>query len=303
MNAIFSRIIGHTAVKRRLSVQIERDAVPHALLFYGPRHLGKATLAEAFASVFLDTDRLSTHPDFRAVGRLRDPKTAKLAKRIGIEAIRELRNHLRMTGFLGGRKVAVIDEAERMSDEAANGLLKTLEEPSKGSVIVLIVHELSRVPSTIRSRSALFPFTRVPDALLEEALRERAFPEAEVLRLGRFSAGRPGIALTLEKDRDMLHWYVEQESRWEALRREPLYRRFASLGALAGAKTDREETVRTISDATSLWETLLQRELRSGSRDAVRVLHELAALRAGLDTNVQPRLLLERFALALESAS
>jgi len=300
MNGPFSDIIGHDAVVGRLRAQLDRDVVPHALLFHGPKHLGKGAVAAAYAASLLATDRPEAHPDFRAIGRLRDEKTGKLKKMIGIETVRELRNHLQMTGFLGGRKVAVIDEAERMSEEAANGLLKTLEEPSKGSVIILIAHDLTRVLPTVRSRAAVFPFMRVPDIRLEEALRDRRFPEADVQRLSRFAAGRPGIALSLERDDDMLHWYMEQEARWEALRRGPLHKRFSSMEGLAPDRADREETVRTISDAAAFWETLLQRELRRGSKDAARLLAELATLRGSLDTNVAPRLLLERFALSME---
>lgn len=303
MTQHFSHIIGHRAIKQRLSVLLERDVVPHALLFHGPKHLGKGSVAEAFASALLGVEHVTSHPDTRLIGRVHDVKTGKLKKKIGIEVIRELREHLQMTGFLGGRKVVIIDEADRMSEEAANGLLKTLEEPSKGSVIILIAHDLARVLPTVRSRSALFPFVRVVDTELEESLRTKHLSEAELQRLSRFAAGRPGIAIALEKDPDMLHWYLEQESRWETLRQGPLHRRFAALEGLAPARSDREETVRTITDATAFWETLLRRELRRGSSDAVHLLSELAELRAGLDINIQPRLLLERFALAMEPVS
>lgn len=303
MNSQFSQIIGHKTILTRLSILLERDVVPHALLFHGPKHLGKGSVAEALAKALLETDAISAHPNMRVITRARDAKTGKLKKKIGIEVIRELRTHLQMTGFLGKRKVVIIDEAERMSEEAANGLLKTLEEPSEGSVIILIVHNLTHILPTVRSRSALFPFVRVGDSELEDALRRTHVAEAEVQRFSRFSAGRPGIAVSLGQDPDMLHWYRDQESRWDALRRGTLHARFASLASLAPARADREETVRTITDATAFWETLLRRELRRGSRDAARLLEELAQLREGLDINIQPRLLLERFALAMEPDS
>lgn len=303
MSSVFESIIGHEAVLRRLSVQLERDVVPHALLFHGPRHLGKGAVADAFAAAVLGTDRPDAHPDMRRIGRPRDDKTGKLKKAIGIEAVRELRGHLQMTGFLGGKKVVIIDEAERMSEEAANGLLKTLEEPSAGSVVILVAHDLSRVLPTVRSRSAVYPFSRVADGDVEEALRARRLSEADVQRIARFAAGRPGVAIGLHEDPDMLHWYAEQEALWGALRKGTLAERFRSLEALAPARADREETVKSVSDAVSLWETLLQRELRRGSRDAARLLRELSSLRSGLDVNMQPRLLLERFALALEHQS
>lgn len=300
MNDDFSHIIGHEKILHRLRMALKNDVFPHALLFTGRRHLGKRTLALAAAAALLGAERPEHHADFRLVERQNDEKSGKLKKTIPISEIRGLREHLQMTSFLGGRKVAVIDEADHLSIEAANGLLKTLEEPSGRTHLFLIAHDAERVPVTIRSRAAVIPFSRVPDSVLSESLRNRGFQDEDIARLTRFSAGRPGVALELSRDADMVHWYAEQESLWHALRREPLHRRFSLLAELAPPKSDREETARKLRDVFMFWETLLQRELRHGSTHATDLLGALSVMRSGLEINIQPRLLLEEFAMSLE---
>jgi len=300
MNDYFSHIIGHEKAMHRFRTALTNDVFPHALLLVGRRHLGKKTIALASASALLETANPEQHPDFRLIERRHDEKTGKLKKSIPISEIRALREHLQMTSFLGGRKIAIIDEADTMSAEAANGLLKTLEEPSGRTHMFLIAHDLTKVPVTIRSRAALVPLSRVSDATLLEALKKCGADDETADQLTRFSAGRPGLALELGRNADMVHWYAEQESLWHALRREPLHRRFSLLAELAPPKGDREETVQKLRDVFTLWEALLQRELRRGSTQAAGVLGSLSILRSSLDVNVQPRLLLERFALSLE---
>lgn len=300
MDAYFSHIIGHEKSVHRLKTALKNGVFPHAVLFTGRRHLGKRTLAMAVAGALLENANPEQHPDFRLIERRHDEKTGKLKKAIPISEIRTLREHLQMTSFLGGRKIAVIDEADHMSSEAANGLLKTLEEPSGHTHLFLIAHDAEKVPVTIRSRSARMPLSRVADSVIVNALKERGADAETADQWARFSAGRPGLAFELSRDADMVHWYAEQESLWHALRREPLHRRFSLLAALAPPKADREETVKQLRDVFTLWETLLQRELRRGSTQAGDVLSSMAVLRSGLDINVQPRLLLEQFALSLE---
>jgi DNA polymerase-3 subunit delta' len=307
-----SRIIGHEGAKRRLSLMLKSGNVPHAILLSGPRHVGKAALAMAAARALLGSGvgeqgsgnrgqgaDVSTHPDFRLLERGRDPKTDKLRKQISIDGVRELCAHLRLTPFLGGRKVAVIDGAETFSEEAGNAILKTLEEPPEGSHLILIAHSLDAVLPTVRSRSALLTLGRVPETSVRSALLARGASPAHADRAARYAGGRPGLAIRLTEDTDMLEWYAEAERRWRELRLAPLHRRFSLVADLAPASGDREEAAARIRDTIGFWEEAARRELREGSASAAPALRGLFRLRKSLETNVNPRLLLERFALEL----
>ncbi len=153
---------------RSLDERLRRGGLPHALLFAGPRGCGKRRLAEWLVARVLCAApapdgsacgncrecalrRAGTHPDLwrtepqeRADGRLRNE--------ILIEQIRELIAHLAVGRQRGGSSVAVIDPADRLNLPAANALLKTLEEPGAGRLLVLIADEPGRLPATIRSR-------------------------------------------------------------------------------------------------------------------------------------------------------
>lgn len=308
---LFSHVIGHEAAAERFRRLLERGTVPHAVLLQGPRHLGKRTFAYALAAALLGGDPSSSggfgraspdrHPDFVLVERERDAKTGKLKKNIPVEAVRALRERLRMSAFLGGVKVAVLDEAEALSMEAANALLKTLEEPAPRTYLLLVAHEAAAVPRTVASRCAVVPFRRVPEKTLAEGLAARGAAADEAACAARRADGRPGLGISLCEDAGVVDWFMKEERRWTALCTAPLHRRFSLLGELAPPRADREETAARVREAAAVWEVVLRRDLRSGSASAARALRGLLGLRAGLDTNASPRLILERFALELET--
>jgi replication-associated recombination protein RarA len=300
MNDAFSAIIGHAGAVERMRRAFSGGRFPHAAVISGRRHLGKRTLAEAAAAALLGPGKLAVHPDFRAVERPRDAKTGKLRKSIGIDEIRVVREFLQMSALSGGRKVALIDEAETMSEEAANALLKILEEPPASSFVILVAHDASRLPATVRSRSASFPLSAVSDAAIADALERLETPPAAVERIVAYAAGRPGVALALRENGDMIDWYASEERRWRSLRGAPLHRRFTLLSDLAPAGDDREECLGRLRDVISFWENALRQELRDGSLSAARLLRGIQELRKTLEFNVQPRLLLEKFAINID---
>ena len=296
----FSKIIGHANATERLSRALEHG-FPHALLISGARHLGKATLARAIAESLLGTEKPEAHPDFRSLERSEDPKTGKLHKGISVDEVRELRGFLQMSSMVGGSKVAIVDGAEALTDEAANALLKILEEPPKGTHIILVAHNLSEVPATIRSRSAILNLAQVPDAGIESSLVARGVGEAVAREVVRFAAGRPGVALTLVQSGDMLDWYRREGERWQSFRAGPLRRRFAVATELAPPKEDREAAIERLRDVASHWESELRHDLLAGDAQAASRLRAVHRFVGSLGINVQPRLLIERLALEFDT--
>ena len=175
--------------KWRLAWQGKRG-LPSALLLAGPTGLGKTRFAVALAQAALCSARTSenygcgtchscrlfmaaAHPDLRvleasvpeeAAGEGTAPKGSSSSSRvIGVDRIRELRDFIELSPHLGGRKVVLINPAERLHPSAANALLKTLEEPTPGTLFVLVSARPQQLLPTIRSRCFRLDF-RVPSS-------------------------------------------------------------------------------------------------------------------------------------------
>ena len=189
----------------------KRDALPHAILLAGPAGLGKREFADAFARALLcqspgddgqacDVCRAcklvaaGTHPDLvRVTFELRDD--GKSRTELTVDQMRSLSERLGLTAQFGGAQIALIDPADAMNHAASNALLKTLEEPTPGTIIVLIADFPSRLSATIRSRCQRIDF-RVPETKLAlqwlSAQGVSGKPATEALNA---SDGNPGLAL------------------------------------------------------------------------------------------------------------
>ena len=154
---------------RSLSERLQNERLPHALLLSGASGLGKRALADALVAAALCENRnadghactscrscllmaAGSHPDRVHLSfEMRDDgKTPRTE--IVIEQIRKLSQRLSLSSQFGGMQLVIIDPAERMNASAANALLKTLEEPSGSTMIILVSDQPSRLPATIRSR-------------------------------------------------------------------------------------------------------------------------------------------------------
>ena len=157
----------------------------HAYLFHGPRGVGKRRAAFAFAGELLrDPDRTTrrVHPDLYVLEPLGD--------QIRIDPIRELRRDLHMRPFEAERRVYLVLGADLMNEDAADALLKDLEEPPPYAVIVLVADELGLLPPTIRSRCQLVPFRRLSQRAIKAFLSSRGVEGEPLDALARVAAGR-----------------------------------------------------------------------------------------------------------------
>src|SRR4051794_4917057 len=178
----FARFSEHPEAGRRLDAAL-RDGPAHAYLFHGPRGVGKAEVARAFGRALLDTTR-EFHPDLYELDAL--------GEMIRIDAIRELRRDLHMRPFEADRRVYLVHRAHLMNEDAADALLKDLEEPPPYAVIVLVADDLASLPETIRSRCQLVPFQRLSERAIRELVDARAPELDEEARaaIARVAAGR-----------------------------------------------------------------------------------------------------------------
>ena len=179
----FASVPEQPEAKRLLGAALA-EGPAHAFLLHGPAGVGKRTAAFAFAAALLGDERrvlARTHPDLY----LLEP----LGEMIRIDEVRALRHDLHMRPFEAARRVYLVLDAQRMNEEAADALLKDLEEPPPYAVIVLVASELGPLPPTILSRCQLVPFRR----LSEKAVREWIAANALDRERGRGAGARPRV--------------------------------------------------------------------------------------------------------------
>jgi DNA polymerase-3 subunit delta' len=240
-----SEFLGHDYAEQVLLDAFNSARLAHAWLVTGPRGIGKATLAYRFArfiltngkainsspSIFGDSPVVYTslyiapesiiyqrvangsYNNLLAIERTRDEKSNKLRSVIRVEEVRKLNGFFGLTAADGGWRVVIVDAADEMNPNAANAILKLLEEPPTRTLILLISHNPGRLLPTIRSRCRVLRLSRLTDLVLE-GLISRYHPKIPMDQradLVSLSDGSIGQALTLaegsgvELYRDMIN--------------------------------------------------------------------------------------------------
>jgi DNA polymerase III delta' subunit len=233
---------GHDAAAAHLAALLA-EAPPHALLIVGPRGAGAGTLArDAVATLMCDATvdsgpcgacracRLiasGSHTDLVVIS----PTGA--SDEIGIDPIRALAAGLALFSVEGGRRIALIERADRMNEAAQNALLKTLEEPPSRTHVILAAAEDSRLMPTIRSRCAVIRLG-LPDAKqASELLGERLGVDAPTaVRLLRMSSGRPGPLIDAEATGDAARAHAQIRRQILDFSATQPHARLGQLGAL-----------------------------------------------------------------------
>ena len=155
-------ITWHSEFARSWLGRIEQNRLPHAVLLAGPVGTGKRAAAAWMAALHLDIGSQFdvpqypveplVHPDYRRIELIEDKKT------IGVDQIRELVEGMGLTSYQGSGKVAIIEPANAMTVNAANSLLKTLEEPPGDALLILVADRAGKLPATIFSRCQKIDF-------------------------------------------------------------------------------------------------------------------------------------------------
>ena len=206
----FADVRGHERAIAYLRRGAEANRLAHAFVFTGAAGIGKRMVARALALGLhcettpfdacgtcnaCHTITAGTHPDVRVVD---GPAEGK--RDISIEQVRELQRELGFRSLSRHPKVGIIDEAQQLTQQAQNALLKTLEEPNGASVLVLVTTQASALLPTILSRCQRLAFAPLPTADVVAILEAHGRPRAEAAALAAYANGSPGTALALDAE-------------------------------------------------------------------------------------------------------
>ncbi len=225
-------LVGHAAAEQVLLEAWASGRLPHAWLITGPRGVGKSTLAFRFARFLLVNGMAGAaddgpslfgappkptslalpeehpafhrvasfgHADLITVERSWDDKNDRWRSEIVVQDVRAVIERFGMTAAEGGYRVCIVDAADDMNTNAANALLKILEEPPPNAVLLLVSHAPGSLLPTIRSRCRRLPLQPLGDTAMHAALRDLLpdLSEAERQSLAVAAEGSPGRAVTL----------------------------------------------------------------------------------------------------------
>jgi DNA polymerase III subunit delta' len=215
-------LLGHEAAEAALLRAYCSGRLPHAWLLTGPRGIGKATLAFRFArflfaqggglfggpptSLALAPEQpvfrrvaAGGHADLLVVERSLDPRRKKLRSEIVVDDTRAIAGFLRLTPAEGHWRVVILDGADIMNRNAANALLKVLEEPPQRAALLLVSDNPGRLLPTIRSRCRILALKPLPQAVVLEALQRYRpdLPDGDRALLAQLAEGSIGRALEL----------------------------------------------------------------------------------------------------------
>ncbi len=212
---------GHQGAEETLLRQLASGRMHHAWLFAGPRGIGKSTLAYRLArfllafpapqaaaergSLYVPAEapvahRIAArgHADLITLERSYDAKAERLKSEIVVDAVRKASGFFARTAGEGGWRICIVDAAEDLNTEAANALLKILEEPPAHSLFILVSHQAGRLLPTIKSRCLRLDLSALSEADTMAVVATMAKQNSdEIERAARLSKGSPGRALEL----------------------------------------------------------------------------------------------------------
>lgn len=280
--------LGFDKIKKFFEPILKSGSFNHAYIFSGQDMIGKRTFAIELANLVCKFEAADINPDLLIIS----PAASESGQTIPIEEIRKVKNFVSLSPYLGTYKFVVIDDADLMTTEAQNALLKVLEEPSPSSIMILVSANPASFLPTINSRCQEIKFSSHPRDLIGEVLKHSNLSKTNAEFLGEFSNGRIGLIKKIveEKSFDEVKNSVEELMH---LVKVDLNERLTLAQKLTDDKNKRE-----LPQKVLYW--LLYSHMRRGEPKAHRILRGLLDL---YETITQPqfnqRLALETFLISL----
>lgn len=348
-------LVGNENIGDFLLRSVKKAGISGSYIFSGPDDLGKTTAARYFAQVLLCASigkagaklpcrtcpackKLSKQPD-REEGEKDGKEKIDLGgyhgdlylikkdpekKNIAISEVREFIKRMQMGSFLGNYKVGIIKDADFLSPEAANALLKTLEEPKKKVVIILTVTDMEVLLPTIISRSQVLHFTPVPAGKIQDYLvNELGISRSAAKNYSRLCLGRPALAVKFAKEKDYYNNYLKLAGQFLEIISGNINERLAIVDSIMAKKLAGQAGVKKCENILEIWQglardfilnelghfDLIQNEIKAGEiksagarlkpGQAIKFLTAVKTARKYLEANVNPKLVLEELVINL----
>ena len=332
------RTFGHDGAVDTLKRSLEAGRIAHSYLLSGPRQVGKMTLALDLCRAVncLGTDRpcgscnqcrrieRSLHADVHVVGVGGSGSPGGRARAsIGIDQVREIQREAALKPFEGASRCFVFDGAERMTVEAANSLLKTLEEPPPQVLIILLAVQPDALLTTLVSRCRALDLRPVPAAVISRRLiDDHGVEESDADEIARLSAGRPGWAIEAAGSPELRDAAAERLQAIEETLQTGIEGRFTYAARMASSfSRDRETGKEELALWLGWWRDVMmaqegldelvtyvsRRDAMSSITGAMSESDVVGAIKAVLETgrllerNVNPRLAFESMMLRMPS--
>jgi len=328
-------IIGHEDIIKYLRRSIEADKIAQAYLFIGPEGLGKKEVALMFLKTLVCRKRgknfspclncenclnfnLSQNPDITFI------KRAEKKKMITIEQIRRLIEHLNLKAVSLPYKIALIDEADLMTEKASNSFLKTLEEPKAKTVIILISKNEKFLPETIVSRCQVIRFNLVPNEKIYDYFLREGISHQKAEYFTNIAQGRIIRAKKLVKDPEFYKKFKDELDRFLSFFKEKnIVDRFQAISELTKKISLSEDIFKEYEYLLDIWLTSLRDMLliKSGSDNEIvyifkkkqyqtlakgkkisyfkKLIDYLVEARVMINHNLNPKIILENFILRI----
>jgi DNA polymerase-3 subunit delta' len=288
-------LLGNNKAAERLNKIIADNSFSHAYLFVGPGNTGKTEFAKLFGQKLLCEHedkpcgtcancklvQARNHPDFMLYDG---------AETVTVDEIRELIHFLELKPYQAKRKVAVLAHCERLTEQASNSLLKTLEEPARNTIIIQTAEKMENLLDTIVSRSQVVNFYQVAETDIKSLIGDKGLQAEDERFIIEISSGRPGLALELVENPEKLARYREITAKFEKIYNSGrIHERLALAGELAASK---EEIVGTLD----ILQAHFRRELIIGGRNSLKVteiLDKLTVTKELITKNINLQLALE----------
>jgi DNA polymerase-3 subunit delta' len=280
---IHERIVGQDRALHYLEMTMRRGEIASAYLFYGPNAVGKRTTARIFLQSVLCEKRNTlspcgkcqscqswkkgNHPDAYALRTHNDSA-------IGIDEIRILQKRITYRPTLSTHRVACIENAEALTIEASNALLKTLEEPPENTVLVLCTTLMSLLPLTLRSRCQQIRFQLVRQQLIYDMVRKRTDNADLARNISHLAIGRPGIALSLIQNTDEYRIYKDRVQALCAILLSPIEERLHNAQRLFPATKSAQEERNAVLPLFDIFGWILRDAALCRERNEDHMIHQ-----------------------------
>ena len=304
-------IDGHNKILAALEADILSGKINHAYLFAGPDNIGKMTVAKKMAHILQCPEGYCHNCSVcNEIDKGYHSDTIEVIDNGESIKIEEVRNFIEKANLTKQTKykILLIQNIERMTPEAANSLLKTLEDPPQNVIFILTTSRIKDVLPTIISRVRLYTFHRLRDEDVENILR-KFYPLAdtdELKDVSGFAMGRPGLALDFMREPELLNNYRKMYNDiWEFVRKPNIVDAFIYIDEIVKQKKDEEDGSIVKNYLDTLTAVLRKHliDLASSNASEEQIKKYLDALKMAqraqelLKRNVNNRLLLENLML------